>query len=144
MSEETQIVPDICVDWTRTPEEALKATGRKVYVDENFDLRSVAREGSERVDFGIFYLRPFVKASELRREYACRNLRPAGLIELAALNEADPNFGAKYPHATLLQTLSKNYFLAFGQFSGEEDVTIGLFAEPRCFLWYVGVVENTK
>jgi len=105
----TEIVRRIRVDRTRTPQQALLATGRKYYdVDNNVDMNIVNAmpmgEGEE-VEVVFFKLDlsdrgGMILSDELEKEFELRGLKPADPISLAAVNEADPAFADDHPHGT--------------------------------------------
>jgi hypothetical protein len=93
------IVRKVTVDRNRTPEEVLKATGRKQYVTDSVVSAMPKGEGDE-VEVYFFKLGRFVSDADLDKEYELRGLKPADTYSQAAVNEADPAFGDEHPNAT--------------------------------------------
>lgn len=86
------------VDRTRTPKEAINATGRvKWYIDEQA-LADMPTEGKEQDDVVVFELDYDPTVDELDREYEARGLRTDPLA-LAQLMVDDPAFADKRPVA---------------------------------------------
>lgn len=92
------------VDRSRTPQEALDATGRTQYVDRGV-AKAMPRgtgEGAKTEFFELDLSRRggWISDSDLDKEYALRGLVPEDPYSLAAQNEADPAFADEHPNAT--------------------------------------------
>lgn len=93
------IVRRVTVNRSRTPEEALKATGRNRYTDDNVVAGMPRGEGDEAA-VCFFKVGRYVSDDDLEKEYALRDLVPADAYSLAAVNEDDPSFGDDHPNST--------------------------------------------
>lgn len=98
------IVRRVKVNRARSPQEAIEATGRAQYLDRKV-VDEIPRGEGDEVD--VVFLKPdlflrdgFISKSDLEKELDLRGLKPADLISVAAVNEADPAFADQIPHCT--------------------------------------------
>lgn len=125
------IVRRVKVDRTRTPQAALKATGRNFYGNDSVVETMPRGEGNE-VDVHIFkpevweYTRPgYMSGEDLDKAYARRNLVPADSYSTAAVNEADPAFADERPNATHWKDANGKWcYTAFDRWDDERDVAV--------------------
>mgnify|MGYP001558698554 CR=1 FL=1 len=89
-----------------TPEEALKATGRRQYVTDSV-VKTMPRGATAEAD--VYFFKPdksaydkdgLINDDNLAKEYELRGLKPADPYLLAAVNEADPAFADDHPNGT--------------------------------------------
>lgn len=102
------IVRTVSVNRTRTPKEALDATGRRqvfncTVVDAIVD--TMPRGQGDEVE--VVFFKPdlskhdgYISDDELEKEYELRGLKPADPISVAAVNEEDSTFADKIPNGT--------------------------------------------
>lgn len=93
------IVRLVKVNRTRTPQQALDATGRKPYTYRKV-VDSMPKGVGEEAEVVFFNLGRYVTDDELEKEYELRGLKPADPYSLAAVNEADPAFADENPNGT--------------------------------------------
>lgn len=135
-----RIVRRIKVDRTRTPEQMLKATGRKQYVDHDVVAAMPKGEGSEAEVF-FFNLGRFISDADLEKEYALRGLKPADPYTLGAVNEADPSFTDTHYNATHWKNADGKWcYTAFNRWHGVRYVFVHEYGYGwRDFWWFAGV-----
>ncbi|HXF43908.1 MAG TPA: hypothetical protein VNK70_00285 [Candidatus Paceibacterota bacterium] len=93
------IIRRVKVDRSRTPQEALDATGRKQYTNRSV-VAAMPRGEGEEVEVIFFNLGRYVSDNDLEKEYELRGLMPADPYSLAAVNGADPAFADERPNGT--------------------------------------------
>lgn len=89
------------VDYTRTPEQVVHATGRAEYVDWNVAATMPCRATGilENLEVVFFRTGRQLTAEEQEQECAKRNLDPDPYAQ-AAVNEENPAFADKFPNGT--------------------------------------------
>jgi hypothetical protein len=89
------------MDHTRTAHEALVATGRNLYTDDEIvaNMPTSINDGEE-VKIIFFKVGRWLTDEELAQEYELRGLRPADPYSQAKANEDDPLFGDEHPNGT--------------------------------------------
>jgi hypothetical protein len=94
------------IDREQKPLDALKATGRKLYVSD--DVMNAMPKGNLAVADIVFF-KPelweytglgWISDGDLEKCFERRNLKPADPYSLAKVNEDDTTFSDKYPNAT--------------------------------------------
>jgi len=114
----SMIVRRVAVNRTRTPQEALNATGRKQYTTDDVVVVMPKGEGDE-AEVHFFKLGRYVSDADLEKEYGLRGLKPADPFSLAAVNEADPNFADEHPNGTHWQDANGKWcYMAFSRWGG--------------------------
>jgi hypothetical protein len=96
------IVPHATVNRKRNPKDALKATGRNLYVTDDV-VKAMPKGAGTEVDVVFFKLDlggGYISDDNLEKEYELRGLVPADPFSLAAVNEADPAFADDHPNGT--------------------------------------------
>ncbi len=100
------IIRKVTVNRNRTPEEALSATGRKQYVNDDVVAGMPKGEGDE-AEVVFFkpepweYTKPGLMSDEdLEKALDRRGLKPADPYSVCAVNEADKAFADEHPNAT--------------------------------------------
>ena len=98
----------VAVDRSRTPQQALNATGRKQYTDRKVvdSMPRTKTEGIEEAE--VFFFKPRPKSYEnglisddrLEAEFDFVSLEAADPYAQAAVNEADPAFADTHPNGT--------------------------------------------
>jgi len=119
------IIRRVRVDRTRTPQEALKATGRKLYTDQSV-VDSMPRGEGDEVE--VVFFKPdlsnrkgLISDDDLEKEFDLRGLKPADLISVAAVNEADPEFADKMPCGTHWKNADGKWcFATFDRWNDDE------------------------
>ncbi|HSX24645.1 MAG TPA: hypothetical protein VLG69_01630 [Candidatus Andersenbacteria bacterium] len=99
------IVRHVKVDRSRTPQQAIKATGRVLYLNDSV-VETMPKEEGEEADVCFFepepseYTRPgFINDDDLQKALERRGL-VHDPIAVAAANEEDPAFADKHPNGT--------------------------------------------
>jgi hypothetical protein len=86
-------------DRLRSPQETLKATGRRQYVDDDVVATMPRGEGDE-AEVVFFKLGRYISDNDLEKEYELRGLKAADPYSLSAVNEVDPTFADDHPNCT--------------------------------------------
>ncbi|MBU1083360.1 hypothetical protein KKE14_02905 [Patescibacteria group bacterium] len=134
------IIRQVKVDRSLTPQEALKATGRKQYVNDNVVADMPQGEGDE-VEVVFFKLGRWIGDNELEKEYELRGLIPHDPISLAAVNEADPDFADEHPNGTHWKDDASGAwcFAAFNRGLVERFVGVGRSGDEwGGYWWFAG------
>ena len=106
---------------TRTPEEAINATGRAQYVGKK-GVANMPTEGPEKGEMTFFKLGRGISDAALAKEYEARGLEPDPYAQ-AAVNEADPAFADEHPNGTHWKQADGGYnFLMFYRWNDERVV----------------------
>ena len=123
------IIRHVRVDRTRTPMEAINATGRKKYLNDDVVATMPQGEGDE-VDVYFVPTKRFVPVGEVPAFLAQHGLVSDPRAQVA-VNEADPAFADKYPNGS---QWGNNCCLTFSRWDDERRV--------RCFrddvVWFDG------
>ena len=102
------IIRKVKVDRTRTPQQALDATGRRQYVDPKV-VNAMPGRGEMVEEAEVFFFKPrpqaydkngLISDDRLEAEYDFHDFKPADPYAQAAVNEADPNFANDHPNGT--------------------------------------------
>lgn len=118
------IVRFVSVDRARTPQQVLKTTGRKQYINPDVVAAMPRGEGNE-AEVIFFKLDHYVSDDDLEKEYELRGLKPADPYSLSAINEANPAFADEHPNATHWKgTDNKWCYAAFDRWDDERDVGV--------------------
>jgi len=134
------IVRRIRVDRTRTPMEAINATGRNKYVNDDVVASMPQGEGDE-VDVYFVPTKRFIPANEVSAFLAQYGLVPDPRAQ-AAVNEDDPAFADKYPNGS---QWGNNCYLTFGRWFGGRDVGCGRNDNDWLDDWFLsGVLAPRK
>ncbi len=120
------IVRIVSANRARSGNEALKATGRTLYVTKDVVDAMPNGEG-DNVELVFFkpkpeeYTRPgFMSDDDLEKALALRNLNAADPFSVAAHNEADPAFADERPNATHWKDGNDRWcYAAFNRWSDE-------------------------
>lgn len=119
------IVRKARVNRSRTPQEALDATGRTQYTDREVVNEMPKGEGDE-VEVVFFKLGRFVSDDDLEKEYELRGLKSADPISVAAVNEADPAFADQRPNGTHWKNSAGKWcYAAFDRWHDARRVYVG-------------------
>ena len=118
------IVRNVAVGRSLTPQEALTATGRKQYVDDEVVATMPRGEGNEG-ETVFFKLDRWVSDDELKKEYELRGLIPEVPYTLAAINAADPAFADNHPSVTHWRDAGGRWcYVAFRRWHDERRVYV--------------------
>jgi len=96
------IVRHAKVNRSRKPDETLKATGRKVYANNDV-VKAMPRgagNDAEVIFFKLDLAGGYITDNNLEKEYELRGLKPADPYSLAAVNEDDLAFTDDHPNST--------------------------------------------
>lgn len=126
-----QIVRIVRVDRSRSPHEALKASGRKLYLNDEVVTAMPRGEGDE-VKLVYFQPRPeaydkngWLSSAVLEAEYAYNGLEADPLAQIADNNVANPDCADARPNACQWKDKDGNYcYAAFDRFDDERNVLV--------------------
>ena len=136
------IVRRVKVNRTRTPQEALDATGRTQYMDREIVDGMPKGEGEE---VEVVFFKPdlshrngLISDDDLETEFALHGLKPADPYSVAAVNEADHAFADERPHGTHWKDARGKWcFAAFSQWNDDErDVRVDRFGSRWIDSWW--------
>ncbi len=127
------------VDRTRTPQEAIDATGRRQFVDEKILATMPIGEGEE-VDVWFIPIKRFVPASEVPAFLAQYGLVPDPRAQ-AAVNEDDPAFADEHPNGT---QWDDNCCLSFFGWSDERGVDCSRGGDGWDGYWFLAGVPAPR
>lgn len=131
-----EIVRRVKVNRTRSPQEALVATGRRLFVNDDV-AKSMPKGVGEEVEVVFFTLDRHVSVSDLEQEYEKRGLKPADICSLAAVNEADPAFADEKPNGTQWKDDKDNYYCAaFNRWRVERAVDVDRHGRDWLGSWW--------
>jgi len=113
------------VDRSRTPRQALDATGRNIYFCDDAVLATAPMEGPEEVDVYFFDLDYDPTTAQLVAEYDKRGLKPDFAAQ-AAVNEADTAFADERPNGLQwdLQENGVASYAAFDRWGGGREARV--------------------
>ncbi|MCF7831524.1 MAG: hypothetical protein K9M36_01395 [Candidatus Pacebacteria bacterium] len=134
------LIRKVTVNRKRSGKEALKATGRTLYVtDEVVD--AMPKGEGETAEVYFFKVGSSLTDEELDQEYEKRGLKPADPYSQAAVNEADPAFADEHPNGTHWKDQNGKWcFAAFGRFSGGRRVFVYRYVHGwNGRWWFAGV-----
>lgn len=118
------IVRHVVVDPTRSPQQALDATGRKQYTNTAV-VKSMPKAGHDEADVCFFPVKRWISDDDLVLEFETRGLKPVDPFTLAQANADDPAFADDHPNATHWKDASGNWCCAtFYRCSGERGVRV--------------------
>lgn len=123
------IVRKVKVDRSRTPQEALEATGRVQYTDRSV-VNSMPKGEGDEVE--LVFFKPdlskcngLISDDDLEKEFELRGLKPADPISVSAVNEADSAFADEKPHGTHWKNSDGKWcYAAFGLWDDDRDVNV--------------------
>ncbi len=141
------IVRHATVNRTRTPTEAIDATGRNKYLTDDV-VKTMPRGEGDEVD--VVFFKPdesaydkhgLISDDEVARQYELRGFKPADPYALAAVNEADPAFADEHPNGTHWQDANGNWcYAAFGRWRDERGVHVHRHGyDWRGRWWFAGL-----
>lgn len=133
------IVRRVTVNRSRTPEEALKATGCNRYADDTV-VAGMPRGAGEEAEVYFFKVGRYISDDDLEKQYELRGLTPADPYSLAAVNEVDPAFADDHPNCTHWKDgKGKWCYAAFDRWDGLRDVDVSRSDDEwRDSWWFAG------
>lgn len=139
------IIRTVKVNRNRPAKEALKATGRKLYVTDGV-IKNMPKAEKDEDEVVFFKIGRQVSCSELDKEYALRGLDPADPYSQAAVNEADPAFADEHPNGTQWKDKDGNYCYAiFNRYGDERYVFVDRHDSVwSAYWWFAGVRKSTS
>ena len=131
----------VSVDQTRSPIEAITATGCRKYIAPRV-ANTMPRGADGTVRLFLFKAKHPPGHPDLDKEYEVRGLVPANPYSLIALNENNPRFLDDYPNGTFWKGISGNRnHIAFCRSYGQRCVFVGDGGiSPGSYWWIVGVM----
>ncbi len=127
------IVRTAKVNRSRSPQEAIDATGRTQYTDRKV-VDAMSKGEDDEVE--VVFFKPdlsnrngFISDDDLEKEFELRGLKPVDPYSLAAVNEADPAFADDKPHGTHWKDENGQWCCAtFRRWSGGRHVSVDRYA----------------
>ncbi len=109
----------------RTSQEALNATGRGQYINQDVLATATPSGTDEEVEMVFIPLSSCMSNAEVE-ELIPANFRPADLWELAAVNEDDPTFADQYRNFTHWKITGDKVWrwVVFGNWIGKQNVLV--------------------
>lgn len=118
------IIRTVKVNRSRSPKEAIVATGRVEYTNDDV-VKSMPHGVGDNVEVIFFKIGKSVSEDSLENEYALRVLVPADPYSLAAVNEADSAFADSHPNGTHWKDENGKWcYAAFDRWGGERSVGV--------------------
>ena len=115
----------VTVNRVQEPRQALEATGRVLYVDDDV-VKTMPRGKGEKAKVFFFKVGRYVSDDQLEEECASRGLVPTDPYSLAKVNEDDPAFADSHPNGTHWKDSSGKWcYAAFRQWhDGKRSVYV--------------------
>ena len=134
------------VNRSRSPQEALDATGRVQYTNRKV-VDNMPKASADKVEIVFFKLdlskrNGFISDDDLEKEFELRGLKPADPISVAAVNEDDPAFADKKPNGTHWKDDYGNwYHIVFHRYYCEREVAVYRSDDEgwEDHIWFAGV-----
>lgn len=129
------------VDYTRTPQEVIRATGREKYLNPRVVATMPRRRQGvvENIEVTFFYLGGNVSVKKVERQYEWRNLVPDPYAQ-AAVNEQEPAFADRYGNCTQWGRRGEfASYLSFGHLIVERNVYCRYVDVWYGGWWFAGV-----
>jgi len=122
-----------------TPRQALEATGRNLYVNDQV-LASMPRGEGDKAE--VVFFKPnlssrggYISDDDLEKEYELRGFKPADPYSLAKVNQDDPAFADDHPNGTHWKDADGKWcFAAFLRWS--EKRCVHCFRNERAWFGY--------
>ena len=137
------ITRTVYVDRTRSPQEALNATGRTQYVNYNV-VQTMPKGKGEKTE--VVFLKPGRQMTddELEQWFDERGYKLADPYSLARVNEDDPSFADSHPNATHWKDSDGRWcYTAFYRWRGSERaVDVDRNARDWGVGWWFGGVRK--
>lgn len=123
-AESTIITRMVKVSRTRTPEEAIAATGRVPYIDQDV-LAAMPRGEGDEVTVYFIKLGKWLSPYKLEQEVDRAGYRLADVYSAAAVSEADKAFADDHPYAVQWRDSDgEPCYASFSRWGGERDVYV--------------------
>lgn len=135
----TMLTFEVEVDLTLTNKEALKATGRNLYVNDTVVKEApIATKMKQKIY--LFKKDSSTSCTQLEKEYEKRNLLPADLQTHIAFNKANPEFADTKPNAIQWKNAKGSFCCAIFIFGGSRNVHVLQGDDAwNDYYWFVGV-----
>ncbi len=140
----------VSVNRTRSPQEALNATGRKQYVNDSV-VQSMPKGEGEETEVVFFKPDPsaydrsgLISDDNLEKEFEKRGLKPVDPYSLAKVNEDDPSFADSHPNGTHWKDSDGCWcYTAFSRWNGSERrVSVNRHGNDWHDGWWFGGVRK--
>lgn len=146
LSSET-LVRTVKVNRNRSPQQALVATGRVQYTDQEVVDR-MPKALADEVE--VMFFKPdlterddYISDDDLEKEYELRGLKPADPFSVAAVNEADPSFADEHTHGTQWKDMNDKWcYATFGRWDGERGVDVDQYDSGWIGGWWFAGVRK--
>ena len=134
------IIRHVKIDRTRSPRQALEATGRRLYVNDAV-VATMLHGTSDETDVYFFKPGRYLSDDELEKDYDAHGLKPASPYLLARINEDDSVFADEHPNGTHWKDADGKWcFASFGRWDDERSVNVVRHdSDWRGFWWFAGV-----
>lgn len=135
------VVRSVKVNRTLTPQEAIHATKRAEYLNDEV-VNGMPHGTLEEVEVCFFPLEKFTSVADVQQILVDRGLEPDPQA-LAAVNEADPVFADSHPNGTQwVDGSGKHCYLAFRRWYGERLVDCDRGEFGWSDRWWIGGVRK--
>ncbi|MGI9118120.1 MAG: hypothetical protein ACR2IQ_01050 [Minisyncoccia bacterium] len=139
------IIRTVKVNRNRSAKEALNATGRAQYVNDDV-VATMPMGAGEEVDMCFFKVSRTISCNNLQKEYDLRGIESDPIAQMA-YNEANPEFADSQPNATQWKDANGKWcYAAFFRWGGDER-GVGVDRFDRGFddgWWFGGVRKSTS
>lgn len=127
------------IDRTRTPQEVLDATGRRLYTSDA-SVQCMPTDGRDEDDVYFFKAPRFINEDELEKELALRGLKCDPYAQ-AQVNIDDLSFADERPNGMHWQGADGNWHYAeFSRWPGERHVYVSRRGSEWFGYWFFGGV----
>lgn len=138
------IIRNIKVNRTLTNRQAVNATDRKKYVDN--DVVDAMSSGTEtEMEVHLVPLKRVVKASNLEDELAALGYEMIDLVAHCSMNEAEPGLADKYPNGIQEKDADGNFcYAVFDRWYGGRRVDVGQDGGDWGDYWFFPCVRKVS
>lgn len=141
------IVRKVKVNRSRSPQEALDATGRVQYTKRTV-MDSMPKGDGDEVE--VVFFKPdlskrngHISDDDIKKEFEMRGLKPADPFSVAAVNEADPAFADEHPHGTHWKDPQGNWcYATLYRWSDERRVNVLRYDDDWSGDWWFAGVSK--
>lgn len=135
------VVRHVRVNRGQTPQQAIDATGRIQYVNNDV-LNTMPRGNGGDKEVFFFKLGRWINDADLAKEYESRGLVP-DLYAQAQVNTDDPSFADEHPNGCYWQDSNGRWnFAAFDRWGGERSVSVYWDESGWIGCWWFGGVRK--
>lgn len=141
------IVRKVRVNRSRSPQEALDATGRVQYTNRTV-VDAMPLAAADEVE--VVFFKPDLSGrngciydDDLEKEFELRGLKPADPFSIVVVNEADPAFADEKPHGTHWKDAQGSWcYAAVSRWSGKREVYVNRRSNAWSDNWWFAGVRK--